>query len=88
MHMIGRDFAPAVLPVDAEGDQRDRAGMHHMNDAKTPFHAFASTSGGKARRKALQVFEYRPEQRSASAASRRSVERQSKEPCQPLFFLL
>src|SRR5689334_21980386 len=50
-------------PVDAGGNQGNRAGVHHVNDApETPGQAFTSASGGKAGRKRLEVFKHRPEQ--------------------------
>jgi hypothetical protein len=57
-------FAPAVLrPVDAGGYQRDRAGVHYMNDPpKTPGQSFATTTCGKSRRKLLQMIKHRPEE--------------------------
>src|SRR5215475_13130703 len=64
-HMkLGSGFAPAVLrPVDAGGYQRNRAGVHHMNNApETTSQPFASTSCAKSGRKLLQVLEHRPEQ--------------------------
>ena len=64
-HMkLGSGFAPTVLrPVDAGGYQRDRTGVHHMNDAaKTPGQSFATTTCGKSRRKFLEMIQHRPEQ--------------------------
>jgi hypothetical protein len=61
---LGGGFAPAVLrPVDAGGNQRDGARIHHMNDApETMRQAFTPTSSAKAGRKGLEVLEHRPEQ--------------------------
>ena len=45
------------------GYQRDRARVHHMNDAtKTPSQSFTPTSDSKSRRKLLEVIEHCPEQ--------------------------
>ena len=64
-HMkLGSSFAPAVLrPVDAGGYQRNRARVHHMNNApETTSQPFTSTSCAKSGRKLLQVLENGSEQ--------------------------
>src|SRR5690349_22505706 len=52
-------------PIDAGGNQGNRAGVHHVNDApKTPRQAFTSTPSAKAGRKRLEVLKHRPDRKS------------------------
>jgi hypothetical protein len=60
---LGGRFAPPVLgPVHTGGDQCNRGGIDHMNDApETPGDSLAAFAAGKAGLESLQMAERRPE---------------------------